>query len=126
MTTVARLVTRVDVDDNGADARCMSVSACHEAVLVDGRRVVLLDDRGWTDSLHRVSVEEVAVRHSLREDIPDIWAVTSVEDIEETARCVVGPDEPFEGARKRTWRRTIGPSSLRSSGGRGSPWTLGS
>ncbi len=27
----------------------------------------------------------------------DIWAVTSVEDIEETARVVVGPDEPLQG-----------------------------
>jgi hypothetical protein len=96
MTAVARLVTLVDVNDDGTDARRMSVSACHEAVLVDGRRFLLLDDRGWTESLKRVSVEEVADGDSLREDVPDIWSVTSVEDIEETARCVVGPDEPFD------------------------------
>jgi hypothetical protein len=30
-------------------------------------------------------------------DAPAIWAVTSVEDIETTARQVVGPDEPFDG-----------------------------
>lgn len=29
--------------------------------------------------------------------MPDIWAVTSVEDIVDTARVVVGPDEPFGG-----------------------------
>jgi hypothetical protein len=27
----------------------MSVSARHEVVLADGRRVVLLDDRGWSE-----------------------------------------------------------------------------
>ena len=59
----------------------MSVSARHEAVLKNGRRVLLLDDRGWSVS-----------------GPPDIWAVTSVEEIVDTARVVVGPDEPF-GAR---------------------------
>jgi hypothetical protein len=59
----------------------MSVSARHQALLVDGRRVLLLDDRGWSSS----------------GNVPDIWAVTSVEDIEETARFVVGPDEAFAG-----------------------------
>ena len=59
----------------------LSVSARHEALLVDGRRVLLLDDRGWSSS----------------GNVPDIWAVTSVEDIEEEARAVVGPDEPFGG-----------------------------
>jgi hypothetical protein len=58
-----------------------SVSARHEALLVDGRRVLLLHDRGWSSS----------------GNVPDIWAVTSVEDIVETARFVVGPDEPFAG-----------------------------
>ena len=58
----------------------MSVSARHEAVLGDGRRVLLLDDRGWGVS-----------------GPPDIWAVTSVEDVVATARVVVGPDEPFGG-----------------------------
>jgi hypothetical protein len=75
---LTRLVTHVDVDV--ADARQMSLSARHEAVLVDGRRVLLLDDRGWSAS-----------------GPPDIWTRTSVEDIEDTARVVVGPDEPFGG-----------------------------
>ena len=110
MAAVARLVTLVDIRDDSTEdprtsaapdpsqaarrtgwaavngpprrnvgARQMSVSARHEALLVDGRRVLLLDDRGWTAS----------------GNVPDIWAMTSVEEIEETARFVVGPDEPF-------------------------------
>jgi len=39
-------VTFVDVGGDVADARQMSVSARHEAVLVNGRRLLLLDDRG--------------------------------------------------------------------------------
>ena len=112
MAAVARLVTLVDIRDEGArpassrtapsgsgwtsyngptaaradhkarppDNR-MSVSARHEALLADGRRVLLLDDRGWSEE----------------GNVPDIWAVQSVEDIEETARSVVGPDEPYGG-----------------------------
>jgi hypothetical protein len=80
MVPVAHLVTFVDVDEHVADARRISVSARHEAVLVGGRRVLLLDDRGWSES-----------------GPPNIWALTSVEDIVGTARMVVGPDEPFGG-----------------------------
>ena len=97
MAAVTRLVTLVDVRDEVAGARQMSVSARHEAVLADGRRMLLLDDRGWSESAHRASwVAEVPDGDSWR-DQPDIWAVTSVEDIEETARVVVGPDEPPDG-----------------------------
>jgi hypothetical protein len=77
---VTRLVTFVEANEDVVDDRRMSLSARHEAVLVDGRRVLLLDDRGWTES-----------------GPPDIWATTSVEEIVETARVVVGPDEPFGG-----------------------------
>jgi hypothetical protein len=73
MADVLRLVTFVDIDDR--DARGLSVSALHQAVLDDGRRVVLLDDRGWTSSRGA--------------------AVAPVEEIKRTARVVVGPDEPF-------------------------------
>lgn len=97
MAALARLVTLIDLRDDVADARVMSVSARHEAVLVDGRRLLLLDDRGWSSSLHVFRVDEVPDGDSLREDAPDSWAGTSIEDIEETARVVVGPDEPFEG-----------------------------
>jgi hypothetical protein len=78
VAAVTRLVIFVDVDV--ADTRQMSVSARHEALLVDGRRVLLLDDRGWTSSRP-----------------PGIWALTSVEEIVDTARMVAGPDEPFGG-----------------------------
>jgi dTDP-glucose pyrophosphorylase len=97
MAAVTRLVTLVDVRDDVADARQMSVSARHEAELADGRRVLLLDDRGWTSSAVRAYwVGELPDAGSRREHL-DAWAVTSVEEIEETARVVVGPDEPFDG-----------------------------
>jgi len=77
---VVRLMTFVDADDEVPDARQISVSARHEAVLDDGRRVLLMDDRGWSES-----------------GPPNIWVQTSVQDIVDTTRAVVGPDEPFGG-----------------------------
>jgi hypothetical protein len=50
MAAVARLLTLVDVDDEGTGGRQMSVSARHEAVLVDGRHILLLGDRGWSSA----------------------------------------------------------------------------
>ncbi len=44
---VVRLVTFLDVGDS-AGPRQVSVSARHEVELGDGRRVLLLDDRGWS------------------------------------------------------------------------------
>jgi hypothetical protein len=79
---VTRLLTLVEVAEEVADRRQMSVSVRHEAVLADGRRLLLLGDRGWTSS---------AV------GFPDIWSTISVEEVEHTARTVVGPDEPFGG-----------------------------
>jgi hypothetical protein len=96
MAAVTRLVTLVDVNDENSDAHQMSVSARHEAVLEDGRRVLLLDDRGWTSAALTASWGEVPDGGSRRDQL-DTWALTSVEDIEETARVVVGPDEPPEG-----------------------------
>ena len=61
------------------------MSARHEAELDDGRRLLLLDDRGWTE----------APRGAGANEIDDLWALTSERDIAETARVVVGPDEPF-------------------------------
>ena len=78
MATVTRLRTFVDVDEAGSNERNLSASARHEAVLDDGRRVLLLDDRGWGAS-----------------GPPGIWTATTVADVEATARMVVGPDEPF-------------------------------
>jgi hypothetical protein len=96
MAVVARLVTLVDVRGEVTDPRQMSVSALHEAVLEDGRRVLLLDDRGWTSAALTASWGEVPDGESRRDQL-DTWALTSVEDIEETARVVVGPDEPPDG-----------------------------
>ena len=67
------------------DPREMSVAARHEAVLDDGRRVILLDDRGWTSALRGAGVDEET----------DAWRFASEREIFETARVVVGPDEPF-------------------------------
>lgn len=79
MTVVTRLVTLVDLDEGANGPRALSVSALHLAVLGDGSRVVLLDDRGWSESG------------------PDgLWQRTTPEDLAETARTVVGPDEPFD------------------------------
>jgi hypothetical protein len=69
------------------DPRRISLSARHEAVLEDGRRLLLLDDRGWTEE----------ARGAGTDDIDDLWALTPERDIVETARMVVGPDEPFGG-----------------------------
>lgn len=80
MAVVARLVTFVDVRDAAA-AGHMSASARHEAVLSDGTRVLLLDDRGWSSSFPGGD--------------RDPWSSASVEEMETTARAVVGPDEPF-------------------------------
>jgi hypothetical protein len=56
-------------------------------VLEDGTRLLLLDDRGWTEELRGAGADE----------IDDLWALTAERDIVETARMVVGPDEPFGG-----------------------------
>lgn len=70
----------VTSDGRLEDPHEMSFSAVHQAVLRDGRRLTLLDDRGW--AVHGP---------------PDIWTRTSVEEIEADARAVVGPDEPYDG-----------------------------
>jgi hypothetical protein len=77
MATVERLITTADVDDRSPDQPYVSVRARHEAVLADGRRLLLLDDRGWASN--------------------QPWAALSPDDVEETARMVVGPDEPPPG-----------------------------
>jgi hypothetical protein len=86
MPRVVRIETLADVGEN-AGPRTISVSARHEAVLDDGRRLSLLDGRGWAESLRGAGADGVA----------DIWSVASEREIAETARTVVGPDEPFGG-----------------------------
>ena len=100
MSAVTRLVTFVDLTEGVGDTRQLNFSARHEAVLLDGRRVLLLDDRGWSWSpLLTVFFQagDASDRDSTREQQPDVWAMTSVEDIEQEARTVVGPDEPSDG-----------------------------
>jgi hypothetical protein len=91
VAAVARLVTFVELYDVPANPGGMSLSARHEAELADGRRVLLLDDRGWSSGPPQVYGDRP------REPAPDIWSVTSRYDIEETARMIVGPDEPLDG-----------------------------
>ncbi|MDX6552004.1 MAG: hypothetical protein QOH74_492 [Gaiellales bacterium] len=86
MVRVVRLVTIADVRED-VDARRISVSARHEAVLEDGSRVLLLDDRGWTEELRGAGAT----------GIDNLWALTPEHDIVETTRVVVGPDEPYGG-----------------------------
>ncbi|MFF2377282.1 hypothetical protein ACFVUW_23135 [Streptomyces xiamenensis] len=68
------------MDEGATTDRMISVSARLEAVLADGRSLVLLDDRGWSLS-----------------GAPGMRARVSAGEIESTARVVVGPDEPFDG-----------------------------
>jgi hypothetical protein len=98
VSSVTRLVTFVDLAEGVGDTRQMSFSARHEAVLSDGRSVLLLDDRGWTFSAP-IAFQAGDARHPgpRREQQPDFWATTSVKELEETARMVVGPDEPSDG-----------------------------
>lgn len=85
MPDVVRLETIADLQ-RAENARDMSVSARLEAVLGDGRRVVLLDGRGWTSSLRGLGADDM-----------DVWATSSEAEIAETARTVVGPDEAYGG-----------------------------
>ncbi|MDX2292725.1 MULTISPECIES: hypothetical protein [Streptomyces] len=78
--TPLRLVTHAELVEAHTTDRQLSVSARLEAELSDGRALVLLDDRGWAESV----VGGAAVRDHL-----------TVESVEETARTVVGPDEPY-------------------------------
>ncbi|MFH8724761.1 hypothetical protein [Streptomyces termitum] len=82
MTTVVRLVTRAELDEAHTTARQVSVSARLEAELSDGRALVLLDDRGWAES-------------ALGDG--DLRALLTPDSLAETARTVVGPDEPHGG-----------------------------
>ena len=77
MRSVTHLVTVVELDDGTNGPRSMSVSALHLAVLDDGTRRVLLDDRGWSAGG------------------PDgLWERMTTEEVTDTALTVVGPDEP--------------------------------
>lgn len=77
MSKAIRLVTYADVDQPSPQPGQVSITARHELELADGRRVVLLNDRGWGSS--------------------GTWAELSPKEIPENARTVVGPDEPPKG-----------------------------
>ena len=87
MAEVLELVTVADLREDDAGRRRISVSVRQEAVLDDGRRVVLVDGRGWASELRGAGAAEV----------PDIWTTTTEAEIARQARVVVGPDEPFAG-----------------------------
>jgi hypothetical protein len=76
VSAVTRLVTFVDLAEGVADTRQMAFSARHEAVLSDGRHVLLLDDRGWSFSslITASQAGDAFDRDSTREQQPDIWA----------------------------------------------------
>jgi hypothetical protein len=100
MAAVERLVTLVDLNYDMVYESQTSFSARHEAVLDDGRRVLLLDDRGWSSSVLRTTGDRDSAPEA-----PDFWAVTSAEEIEDTSRFVVGPDEPFGGRSQEDMER---------------------
>lgn len=82
MSAPDHLLTRVDL------AESAGVTARLSLVLADGTEVVLLDDRGWSGV--RVAVHDDGTRtvtHSVG---------ANIARIEDTARTVVGPDEPFD------------------------------
>jgi hypothetical protein len=59
--------------------------------------VALLDDRGWTTSLGEFAVGDDPEAATSGQGQPAGSAVWSVEAVQETARVVVGPDEPPAG-----------------------------
>lgn len=89
MNPARRLVTSITIDhvgearlhEAGIDiGRQLTITAVLQVELTDGRRVVLLDDRGWAAG-----------------GPGDIWSYETFETMAQTARTVVGPDEPPEG-----------------------------
>jgi hypothetical protein len=90
MGAVVRLVTYADIGA-GDDPLVMSVSLRQDAVLADGRQLVLLDDRGWSSTLC-IATNDAASDAG----VPDVWSTTSVAELEADARVVVGPDEPYD------------------------------
>lgn len=73
IVSVKRLVSHVDVRDERDDPS-VSMAVRLDAELDNREVVTLLDDRGWTSS--------------------GTWSGVTLAEIDETARVVVGPDEP--------------------------------
>jgi hypothetical protein len=98
MAAVERLETFVDLDpanDPGPDARSNWLTALHEAVLTDGRRVLLLDDRGWGGTVNVSWDHEPSEEERRQAENMSAWAFETVEQLKREARFVVGPDEPL-------------------------------
>jgi hypothetical protein len=92
-----RLVTFVDLGsgDEGPDGRRLSVSARMDAVLDTGRRVVLVDGRGWASQVGAYWDHEPTPEERASVEQSSAWAFETVESIQETARDVVGPDGAY-------------------------------
>lgn len=87
---LTRLVTFVDI--HAADDSQLSFSARHDVLLADGRRIVLLDDRGWSQSrIHFFGDSEPTTRN----EGSSPWDGVTRAHIEAAARTVVGPDEAY-------------------------------
>ncbi len=88
MHQAKRLLTSIDVDEPAGTPRDvdreMSISALLELEFDSGLRVTLLDDRGWSSA-----------------GPSNIWAYTSLKDLADTARTVVGPDDPPDHVSKK-------------------------
>lgn len=75
---MARLVTTAELDTRTPFAP-VSIRARLDLELDDGKRVLLLEDRGWSSSRPASS-----------------WTIELVTEIEDTARMVVGPDAAYD------------------------------
>ena len=73
MAAVARFVSTAELAE-GSNSQGVSTSVLLEAELDNGQSIVVLDDRGWSSN--------------------QPWDQAQPEQIRETARTVVGPDEP--------------------------------
>ncbi|PYI38480.1 hypothetical protein CVS30_10170 [Arthrobacter psychrolactophilus] len=74
MVTLSRFVSIVEANES-SHSPSLSVSVSLFAELKDGRLILVLDDRGWNSNQR--------------------WAEATSAEIEQTARDVVGPDEPY-------------------------------
>lgn len=95
MAAVKRLVTLVDAEGDLGGPRRMSLSARHEAVLADGRRLLLLGDRGWSEGWERSA---------------DIWSQTSGEEIANTGAASGRPRGHRDGRSPLRGRTRAGSS----------------
>lgn len=75
MAKISRLVSVAEANETHHPSAGLSVSVSLSVELDDGRSVVVLDDRGWNSNQR--------------------WADATSAEIEQTARDVVGPDEPY-------------------------------